>query len=189
MSLDINDYIKIAFESLLKEGVKRDLGKFLSEPNEHIQRDWINKSQDRFSVLRRQDFFESMDDINGGGFDLITTDKVLTMQAKFRGGKQMNLEQTRRASEKNIGAGLINGHVRYSLGESDVYIITNPNNCYDKIDNWTFIAIPEIYLEDPKHKGYLYGTVPKKIIDKFSGKTIDTLFKCYDDKKIKLGLQ
>lgn len=188
MSLDIHDYIMIAFNSLLKENVKRDLGKFLSEPNEHIQRDWINKSQDKFSVLRRQDLFEITEDINGGGFDLITTDKILTIQSKFRGGNQMNLEQTRRASEKNIGAGLINGHVRYSLGESDVYIITNPNGYYDNINNWTFIAIPEIYLEDPKHKGFLYGTIPKKIIDEFKDKTIHTLLKCYDDKKIKLGL-
>jgi hypothetical protein len=188
MSLDIYEYILIAYEALISENNKRDLGKLLAESNEYIQRDWINKSQDKFSVLRRQDFFESADDINGGGFDLITTDKVLTIQSKFR-GSSMHMEQTRRASEKNIDAGLINGHVRYSLGEADVYIMTIPNGDYKNIDNWTFIAIPEIYLEDPKHKGYLYGTIPKKIINKFKNKTIETLFKCYEDKKIKLGLQ
>jgi hypothetical protein len=188
MSLVISEYIMIAFEALIRENNKRDLGKLLAEPNEHIQRDWINKSQDKFSVLRRQDFFESTDDINGGGFDLITTDKVLTIQSKFS-GSTMHMEQTRRASEKNIDAGLINGHVRYSIGEADVYIFTKPNDDYKNIDNWEFIAIPESYLEDPRHIGYLYGTIPDNIVEVFKGKTIETLLNCYEDKKIKLGLQ
>ena len=188
MSLVISEYIMIAFEALIRENNKRDLGKLLAEPNEHIQRDWINKSQDKFSVLRRQDFFESTDDINGGGFDLITTNKVLTIQSKFR-GSTMHMEQTRRASEKNIDAGLINGHVRYSMGEADVYIFTKPNDDYKNIDNWEFIAIPESYLEDPRHVGYLYGTIPDNIVEMFKGKTIETLLNCYENKKIKLGLQ
>jgi len=188
MSLVISEYIMIAFEALIRENNKRDLGKLLAEPNEHIQRDWINKSQDKFSVLRRQDFFESTDDINGGGFDLITTDKVLTIQSKFR-GSTMHMEQTRRASEKNIDAGLINGHVRYSMGEADVYIFTKPNDDYKNIYNWEFIAIPESYLEDPRHIGYLYGIIPDNIVEVFKGKTIETLLNCYENKKIKLGLQ
>ena len=185
----INDYIMIAFDALIKESNIRDLGKLLAEPNEHIQRDWINSVQDKFSVVRRQDLFENTneDDKNGGGFDLISTDKILTIQSKFR-GSTLHMEQTRRASKKNIDYGLINGHVRYSLGESDVYMFTQPNDDYKNIEKWSFIAIPETYLEDPKHKGFLYGKVPDHIINIFKNNTIETLLKCYENKKLKLGL-
>jgi len=171
-------YLRESQKSLKKDMNLRDLGKLFADPNEHIQKDWINENT-CLDVLVRDDHDE---DANASGHDLETTDGVLTIQSKLRAGA-IHLEQTRRKSTKNKNSS-DTGHVRYSVGEADVYVFSRPDiNDYLNITKWEYIAIPESALIDPLNSKYLLPRVPKKIWKNYVGKAVEILESEYLNKK------
>ena len=171
-------YMNEAWVNLMKNGDLRDLGKIFAEPNEYIQRDWINKNT-KLNVIKRCDYNLDPD---ASGYDLHTEDGVLKIQSKLR-ASDIHLEQTRRKSKKNMNSS-DTGHVRYSIGEADVYIFSRPDTSdYGNLALWKYIVIPEDVLKDPKNPKYLLPRVPKKIWKNYIGKAIKTLESIYDEKK------
>tara|TARA_R100001377_G_scaffold83875_1_gene66214 strand:+ start:28 stop:600 length:573 start_codon:yes stop_codon:yes gene_type:complete len=171
-------YLRESQESLSKDINLRDLGKLFADANEHIQKDWINENT-KLDVEVRDDFD---DDANASGYDLHTIDGVLKIQSKLR-AKILNLEQTRRKSKKNENSS-DTGHVRYSVGEADVYLFSRPNiEDYLNIGRWGYIAIPERYLIDKKNPEYLVPRVNKSIWINFVGRAKEILEGEYDRKK------
>jgi len=171
-------YLWKSEKDLIKNSEIRDLGKLFSDPNEHIQCDWINENT-ILKVVKRDDFNS---DANASGFDLITFDSILKIQSKLR-AKGLHLEQTRRKSQKNENSSST-GHVRYSVGEADVYMFSRPDlNDYTNINSWEYIAIPESSLVDPKNSKYLLPRVPKSIWKKYVGLTKEILESEYLNKK------
>lgn len=171
-------YLELSQTDLIKSSNVRDLGKMFAEPNEYIQRDWINENTS-LKVSKRE---EIQHDANASGYDLITNDLILKLQSKVR-FDTFHLEQTRRKSEKNKDSSNT-GHVRYSMGEADVYIFSRPKSVegYLEIDSWDFVAIPERALEDPNLPGYLLNSVPKRIWKQFIGKAKQVLESEYQRK-------
>jgi len=175
-------YLRESQKSLKKDKNLRDLGKLFADPNEHIQKDWINENT-CLDVLVRDDHDE---DANAAGHDLETTDNILTIQSKLR-ANTIHLEQTRRKSTKNKNSS-DTGHVRYSVGEADVYVFSRPDvSDYLNIDKWEYIAIPQSSLIDPKNPKYLLPRVPKRIWKNFVGKAIEVLESEYINKKKQLN--
>ena len=171
-------YLWESQKSLAENVELRDLGKLFADPNEHIQKDWINENT-KLNVQQRDDFNS---DANASGYDLITTDGIMTIQSKLR-ASTLHLEQTRRKSIKNKNSSST-GHVRYSVGEADVYLFSRPDvEDYLNIDKWGYIAIPERYLIDNKNSKYLVPRVNKSVWIKFIGRTKEILEEEYDRKK------
>jgi hypothetical protein len=168
-------YLIIAFFKLIELKKLRDLGKILAESNEYIQMDWINENT--FLKIKKRDD----NDLNGSGYDLITWDGLITIQGKIRSDK-FHLEQTRRKSEKNKNSS-VTGHVSYSVGEADIYLFSRPDTeDYGNIEKWSFIAIPERELIDPKNPNYLITSVPKKIWLNYLDKAKEVLESEYNKK-------
>jgi len=163
-------HIESAYQTLLEENNTRELGKFLANANEHMQRDWIN-THTSLTVNLRDD-----NDPNGTGYDLISS-KGLRIQSKFRGGKSLFIEQTRRISKKNLGAAATTGHVVPSLGECDVYIFTLPHGDYADPSKAEILVIPESELEDPRNSGFLRARVLKPVRTEFRGRAKEILEK------------
>lgn len=175
-------YLWLSQKDLAKNTELRDLGKLFADPNEHIQKDWINENT-KLNVVKRDDFNS---DANASGYDLITTDNILKIQSKLR-ATDIHLEQTRRKSAKNKNSS-DTGHVRYSVGEADIYVFSRPDvNDYLNINKWEYIAIPESALIDPKNPKYLRPRVPKSIWKNYVGNTKETLEKEYLNKKRQLN--
>ena len=175
-------YLRESQKSLKKDMNLRDLGKLFADPNEHIQKDWINENT-CLDVLVRDDHDE---DANAAGHDLETTDNILTIQSKLR-ATAIHLEQTRRKSTKNKNSS-DTGHVRFSVGEADVYVFSRPDvNDYLNISKWEYIAIPESALIDPFNPKYLLPRVPKKIWKNYIGKAVEILESEYLNKKKELN--
>ena len=182
------DYLKInnpsvyylwkSQKDLAKNTELRDLGKLFADPNEHIQCDWINENTS-LEVVKREDFNS---DANASGYDLISTDNILKIQSKLR-ATNIHLEQTRRKSLKNENSS-DTGHVRYSVGEADVYVFSRPDVAdYLNINKWDYIAIPESVLIDPKNPSYLIPRVPKGIWKNYVGKAKEILETEYLNKR------
>jgi hypothetical protein len=172
-------YLWKSQKDLSKNIELRDLGKLFADANEHIQADWINENT-TLNVVKRDDFNL---DSNASGYDLITHDSILKIQSKLR-ATSIHLEQTRRKSEKNEFSS-DTGHVRYSVGEADVYLFSRPDiNDYLNIEKWNYIAIPESALIDPLNPKYLLPRVPKGIWKKYVGKTKEILENEYLNKKV-----
>lgn len=171
-------YLHLSQKDLSINTELRDLGKLFADPNEHIQADWINENTS-LSVKKRNDFLVNA---NAGGYDIITEDGKLKIQSKLRAGL-IHLEQTRRKSQKHINSSST-GHVRYSVGEADVYVFSRPDiTDYLNISKWEFIAIPERDLIDPKNPEYLLPRIGKSIWKKYVGKTAAVLENEYKLKK------
>jgi len=158
-----------SFRTMVKNDDTRELGKIAAIPNEYTQRDWINTTMS-LRVDRREDVEEC--DGNQSGYDLVSC-KGLTINSKVR-QKTLHLENTRRASQKNIGAASKTGHVASSMGECDIYAFTNPCG-FKSITEAEFLVIPAVALEDPKNPGYLRQSVTVKIKKKWAGKTREAL--------------
>jgi hypothetical protein len=168
MNKNWSTHIESAYRALLEEHNTRELGKFLANANEHMQEDWINTNTS-LNVKMRTD-----DDHNGTGYDLISS-SGLRIQSKFRGGKSLFIEQTRRISKKNLGSAASSGHVVPSVGECDVYVFTLPHGNYKDCDKAEILAIPEHALEDPKNPGFLVRSVSKAISRDYAGKAKEVL--------------
>jgi hypothetical protein len=171
-------YLSLAMNELSSNLELRDLGKLFANPNEYIQSDWINENT-TLNVVKRNDF---KSDSNASGYDLITVDSKLKIQSKLRADK-LHIEQTRRKSKKN-NLSSDTGHVRYSVGEADVYVFSRPQiDDYLNIKKWNYIVIPEWELIDSENTGYLIPRVPKKIWGRYVGKSVETLENEYLRKK------
>ena len=171
-------YLYLSQKDLSINTELRDLGKLFADPNEHIQTDWINENTN-LNVKKRNDFTI---DANAGGYDIITNDGKLKIQSKLRAGS-IHLEQTRRKSQKNINSSST-GHVRYSVGEADVYMFSRPDIAdYLNISKWQYIAIPERDLIDPQNPQYLLPRVGKSIWKKYVDNAVKVLETEYNLKK------
>jgi hypothetical protein len=171
-----NDYISEAYAKMVETVETRELGKLLSQPNEYMQRDWIN-TYTKLTV--RKDEGGNTQDKNGSGYDLISENR-LRIQSKFR-SRALHLETTRRHSKKNKGAASASGHVAYSAGEADVYVFTRPNGDFLKAAAAEILAIPERALLDPKNPGFLVRNVRKSIVEKYAGKAVEVLERLEDE--------
>jgi hypothetical protein len=162
---------------------KREIGKCLQLACEYVCKNFINQ-QTNLSCLLREESDEIKTDKNASGFDLVTTETLLTINAKCRTSQLHMAPSGRRMSFKNQKS-LDQGYSRYAIGEADVYMIVIPNDDYLDYTKWDFIAIPEYELYDPKIPGYLLGTVPKDIEKKYKGieKSILTLQELNEKKK------
>ncbi len=188
LSSDMTNYLVHAIEKMVEEKNTRDLGKLFAEPNEYIQRDWINKNT-TLAVKKRDD---SELDHDGTGYDLITCDGVMRIQSKLR-ATSLHLEQTRRNSQKNMNESSKTGHVKYKITETDIFLISRPlgylaNESYDNYldsNTWKYIAIPTSAVEDPATPGYCYSNIPSKIWKKYIGNAEQTLIDVYNRLKYK----
>jgi len=172
-------YAEEAFKNMIVENDTREIGKFLAIGNEYMQMDWINRNTN-LTVTRETGGNDG--NKNGSGYDLISS-RGLRIQAKFR-SNTFHLECTRRISQKNRGAGSSSGHVAYSTGEADVYFFTRPNGNFEDASKAELIAIPASALQDPNNPGFLRRSVPKSIINQWTGKTKATLEKLEREKRL-----
>jgi len=162
---------------------KREIGKCLQLACEYVCKSFINE-QTSLTCLLREESEEIKTDKNASGFDLVTTETLLTINAKCRTSQLHMAPSGRRMSFKNQKS-LDQGYSRYAIGECDVYMIVIPNDDYLDYTKWDFIAIPEYEIYDSKIPGYLIGTVPKDIAEKYKGieKSILTLQELNEKKK------
>ena len=182
-------YLKLAMEKMVQEISVGDLGKIFAAANEFIQIDWINKNT-TLNVKKRE-----VDDgsNNGDGYDLITTDGILTIQSKVRSRSSIYLTQTRRMNKggKNDHAANNTGQARYKVDEADVFIFSKPLGFdgkreiskYGNIQEWDYIAIPSKILEDPKTPGYLVTNILKSMCTQYEGRLKEILESEYQKKK------
>jgi len=182
-------YLAIAKEKLkLEEGVM-ELGKIYATPNEFIQADWINENT-TLDVKKRDPDDGSN---NGSGYDLITTDGLLTIQSKIRARIGGYLTNTRRMNKggKNDTVANKAGQARYKVGEVDVFLVSKPLGLdgkgevskYTNIKEWDYLAIPSSALEDPKEPYYLYKLIPMAMYRQYAGSAIEVLESEYQKKK------
>jgi len=153
---------------MITENNTRDIGKARQAAAEYIVKKWINDNFD-FHVGRRADFEQTVDDDdhNEGGWDLLEPATGMRIQVKYRGGKDIHLEQTRRHSVKNQGDAVATGHAVYSSGEFDVLVVVRPkrlSNTFCAEDD--IIVIAETDLRNPKKEGFLLPRVGKRLEQK-----------------------
>ena len=165
-----SEYLIEAYDQMVKTIETREIGKILAQPNEYMQKDWINANT---TLKVHKDEGGNDSDKNGSGYDLISKNG-LRIQSKFR-SSTFHLETTRRNSKKNQGAASTSGHVAYSVGEADVYCFTKPNGDYRDPGKAEIIAIPEQALIDPKNPGFLRKSISKTIQKQWEGKSVETL--------------
>lgn len=175
-----------SFNHSVKNGKKRETGKIFAEANEFFLTNWINQNTILKVIKRDDESNNSNTDHNESGYDIITSDLLLTINGKFR-SSNLYLETTRRGEGKNK-EGKKNGHVRIKIGECDIYLITIPiKNCtYTDLNEFEILAIPESKLEDPKKPGYLINTIPIKILKEFTGRAKEILESEYKNKREKI---
>jgi hypothetical protein len=159
----LSEIVALGFEELITEGDTREIGKFLAFPTERIiAPQWL-----REECKIEND--KSPDDNEGQQekYDRLS-DKGLRIQVKFRGGKTLHMEQTRRTTGKNATAGSKNGQVRYAVDSFDVILFIVPKG-HEDISEWEYLAIPSSELEDTNMPGYCVGSVPASIRRKYTG--------------------
>jgi hypothetical protein len=177
-------YMNIACDNFLEKRNIRELGKLFSEVNEYVQKDWIHKNTNLI-VVRNDDYNNS---IIGFDYDLITSDGLLKIQSKIRYNR-LHIEQTRRPTRTNtLNNRSSSGYVRYAVGESDVFLFSKPKSIenYLDINSWDIVAIPEYELIDSNNPKFLRVSAPKKIYEKYLGKTKEVLEQTYLSKKISI---
>ena len=161
--------VATGFNILINEGDTREIGKFLAFTTEKvIAPRWLKET----CGIETQ---SADDDAEGQQpkFDLISTEG-LRLQIKFRGGKSLHMEQTRRTTGKNATGGAKNGQVRYSTDSFDVILFVIPTDYADP-SSWEYLAVPVGELADPNMEGYCVGNVPMGIRKKWAGKAAETL--------------
>ena len=182
-------YLAIAKEILILEESVMELGKIYATPNEFIQADWINENT-TLDVKKRDSDDGSN---NGSGYDLITTDAVLTIQSKLRSRVGAYLTNTRRMNKggKNDTAANKAGQARYRIDEADVFLISKPIGLFEETgiehytntNSWEYLAIPFLELQDPNEPEYLYERIPMAIYRKYAGRAVEVLESEYQKKK------
>lgn len=129
---------------------------------------------------------------NGTGYDINTDSAYPKLQVKLRqkSGKkpyshQINIEVTRRHSQKNKEVGKKTGQVPMRLGEFNAIIIIlvhypgDPaklsnrvlNDIRGNIKNWYFSIIPTGELVDPDNFGYCVKNISPQLLEKYAVNT------------------
>ena len=164
----LSNAVQKGFNLLINEGDTREMGKMLAFTTEKvIVPEWLQ------SVCNINSH-SSADENNQQATHDLTTSNGVKLQVKFRGGKTLHMEQTRRTTGKNATKGAKNGQVRYDVNSFDVVIFVIPTN-YSNQSEWEYLAIPAYELEDPKMPGYCVGTVPKSIQNKYKNQAVKVL--------------
>jgi hypothetical protein len=169
--MKLSQAVAIGFEKLIEENDSREIGKFLAYTTEKvIAPEWLKE-------MCGLDVVPAPDDEEGqqSKYDLLVKDSGLRIQVKFRGGKTLHMEQTRRTTGKNSTGGSKNGQVRYSVDSFDVVLFVIPNNQYENYKEWDYVAIPAEELEDKNMIGYCVGSVSSKLKKKYIGKAIQVI--------------
>ena len=180
-------WVILSHKQMLQEQDTRELGKVRAIGNEHLQKTVLNSDPNMgIKFYRREDLVElgadalapnlrkelESFDKNQAGYDLLSEDR-LRIQTKYR-GNGLHLENTRRHSEKNKGAASKSGHTAYSLGESDILLLTVPRDPKaphtNNLADYMLVAIPTSELENPNNPGFLRPSIPKKIFEVFAAK-------------------
>jgi hypothetical protein len=164
----LSNAVQQGFNLLIEENDSREIGKFLAYTTEKvIVPQWLE------SACSVQSHPSNDENKQQATYDRITNNKV-RLQVKFRGGKTLHMEQTRRTTGKNSNKGAKNGQVRYDVNSFDVALFVIPTN-YTDPSSWEYLAIPAYELEDPKMPGYCVGTVPKSIQTKYKNQAIQVI--------------
>lgn len=164
--MKLSNCVALGFEKLIEEGDTREIGKFLAFTTEKIiAPQWLSESCGI-------DTIDAPDEENQQArFDrLALVPNKLRIQVKYRGGKCLHMEQTRRTTGRNASGGSKNGQVRYSTDSFDVILFVIPNGEYTDTSKWDYLAIPASELEDETMPGYCVGRVPAALQKKYQGK-------------------
>ena len=174
----LSEIVALGFEELITEGDTREIGKFLAFPTERIiAPQWLSEE---CGIDTKQ----SPDDSEGQQekYDRLSSNG-LRIQVKFRGGKTLHMEQTRRTTGKNAAAGAKNGQVRYAIGSFDVILFILPTN-HNIIEAWEYLAIPNSELEDKNMIGYCVGQIPMNLRKKYTGRAKEIMTQMENAKRI-----
>lgn len=166
----LSEIVALGFEELIAEGDTREIGKFLAFPTERIiAPQWLRDVCGIETV-------KSPDDSEGQQekYDRLSVHGKLRIQIKYRGGKDLHMEQTRRTNGKNANNGASNGQVRYAVDSFDVALIIIPKGHVD-ISEWEYLAIPNYELEDAKMPGFCVPRVPVRLQRKYRGKAKEVI--------------
>jgi len=168
----LSESVARGFEELIREGDTREIGKFLAFTTEKIiAPEWM-ENECGIKTISAPD-----EENQQARYDRLAVDSKLRIQVKFRGGKTLHMEQTRRTTGRNANGGAKNGQVRYSMDSFDVILFVIPNNEYEDPSNWDYLVIPVFELEDPQMPGYCVGRVSAALIKKYKGQGKEVLVK------------
>lgn len=166
----LSEIVALGFEELIEEGDTREIGKFLAFPTERIiAPQWLRNTCNVETV-------KSPDDSEGQQekYDRLSVNGKLRIQVKYRGGKDLHMEQTRRTNGKNAKNGAKNGQVRYAVNSFDVALFIIPKG-HENISEWEYLAIPSYELEDSKMPGFCVARVPAALRKKYRGKAKEVI--------------
>lgn len=166
----LSEIVALGFEELITEGDTREIGKFLAFPTERIiAPQWLREVCEIETI-------QSPNDSDGQQekYDRLSVVGHTRFQVKYRGGKDLHMEQTRRTTGKNANQGAKNGQVRYSIDSFDVLLFIIPKD-YEDISDWEYLAIPSHELEDTKMPGYCVGSVPAVLRRKYTGRAKEVI--------------
>ena len=174
---ELEKMVILGFRDIIAGGDTREIGKFLAYPTERkIAPKWLKETCEIETVPAPNDNKGQQEK-----YDLLSTNG-LRIQVKYRGGKTLHLEQTRRTTGKNKNAGAHNGQVRYSTDSFDVVLIVIPT-IYSYPDQWNYLAIPISDLENVNKPGFCVGEVPAGVKNKFTGKAKETMVSLENSKR------
>jgi hypothetical protein len=151
-----------AGRDLVKEKNTREVGKSRQYGAEYLVQDEINQASIMPPVFRQAQLPSLIKnyDHNESGYDLMEVKWGYKIQTKYRGGKDIHLEQTRRSSTKNKGAASQTGHVVYSTGEFDVLVVVRPAEMRNDLNlKEDLLVIDANDLIDLKNPGFLLRCV------------------------------
>ncbi len=151
-----------AGRDLVKERNTREVGKQRQYGSEYLVQDEINQALIMPPVFLQSELPSLIEDYdhNESGYDLMEVTTGYKIQAKYRGGKDIHMEQTRRSSTKNQGAASQTGHVVYSIGEFDVLAVVRPAEIRNELNlKEDLLIIDANDLRDPKNLGFLLRSV------------------------------
>ena len=162
---NITHHIQNTWRILCEESDTREFGKFIAPIVERsIVPEWLEENG----------FSNSPAPVDSEGqqekYDILT-DSGVRVQVKFRGAKSksgrpvLHMENTRRSTGKNAGAGSSNGQVRSGVNDSDVYLFVIPTGELWEVEKFEYLVIPTGELEDDKMEGYCRSSVSAKVMD------------------------
>ena len=163
-----------ANKSLVNTKDTREIGKSRQHSAELLIVDWLNSLSLGLDVKTQKELhdIENISEVlpefdhNESGFDAYCINTKKRFQIKYRGGKDIHMEQTRRSSEKNKGAASSTGHVVYSEGEFDVLVVVRPEEISNSFNSSRdILVVSEDELRDPSNPGFLVRRVGKKLED------------------------
>jgi hypothetical protein len=174
---ELEKMVILGFRELITEKDTREIGKFLAYTTERIiAPKWLKETCGIETIPAPNDNEGQQEK-----YDLLSMNG-LRIQVKYRGGKSLHMEQTRRTSGKNENAGAYNGQVRYSTDSFDVVLFVTPTN-YSDPEQWDYIAIPISNLEDAKMKGFCVGHVMVGVKKEFTGIAKETMVSLENSKR------